>query len=106
MPELERELRALAAQIAYPLTPDLAAAVRQRVQAQPRRRAWARPLAVAIAVAAVAIGAAFAVPPARTAILRFFGIGAVRIHFVDRLPEVRPGPLDLGAEIDPAAPPF
>jgi hypothetical protein len=105
MPELERELRAVGAAIAFPPTPDLASAVRQRVEAQ-RRRPWTRPLAIAVAVAAVAVGAAFAVPQARTAILRFFGIGAVRIEFVDRLPEVRPGPLELGEKIEPDAPPF
>jgi hypothetical protein len=106
MPELERELRSLGAQLAYPPTPDLAAAVRDRLQAPPRFRLWSRPLAVALAVAAVAIGAAFAVPQARTAILRFFGIGAVRIEFVDRLPEVQPGPLDLGRRIDLDEAPF
>lgn len=105
MSELERELRAVGVEIAFPPTPDLAAAVRERVQTS-RRPAWSRRLVVAIAVAVVAVGAAFAVPEARTAILRFFGIGAVRIEFVDRLPEVRPGPLDLGTRIDPEAPPF
>ena len=37
---------------------------------------------------AVAIGAAFAVPQARSTILRWLGIGGVRVQFVDRLPVV------------------
>jgi hypothetical protein len=59
-----------------------------------RRRA----LLVAIAaVAVVAVGAVLAVPPARSAILDFFGIGSAEIRLVDELPEVDVGrPLDLG----------
>ena len=46
-------------------------------------------------------------PQARTSILHLFGIGEVRIEFVDRLPAVRPdAPLDLGTAIDPADAPF
>jgi hypothetical protein len=48
-----------------------------------------------------------AVSPARTAILRFFGIGAVQIELADRLPAVEPSvPLALGSEIDPSQAPF
>ena len=105
MSELERELRALAVGVEFPPTPDLAPRVRDAIE-KPPRRLWSRRLAVAVAVAAVAIGAAFAVPQARTAILRFFGIGAVRIAYVDRLPEVRRAPLDLGRRIDADEAPF
>ena len=106
MPELERELLALAAAIDFPATPDLASRMRQRLPDRPQS-VWRRRLALVAAAATIALGAAFAVPEARTAILRFFGVGAVRIEFVDRLPEVPPaGPLDLGATIDPAGAPF
>lgn len=106
MPELDRELLALAADIDFPATPDLASGLRGRLPERPlpvsRRRS-----ALAVATAAIAVGAAFVVPQARTAILRFFGVGAVRIEFVDRLPEVPPaGSLDLGAAIDPADAPY
>jgi hypothetical protein len=37
-----------------------------------------------------------AVPPARSAILDFFGIGSAEIRIVDELPEVESGPLTLG----------
>src|SRR5262249_262444 len=40
---------------------------------------------------------AFAVPPARSAILRFFHLQGVTIEYVDKLPQVTTtGPLDLG----------
>jgi hypothetical protein len=63
-------------------------------------------VAVVAAVVAAAVAVAFAVSPARTAILRFFGVGAVRVEIVDRLPPVQPGPLDLGVPIDPDSAPF
>jgi hypothetical protein len=88
--ELERDLRELGRELAFPPTPDLAAAVRARVAARalaPRRLALRRPLVVALAAIAVAVGIAFAVPPARSAILRVFGVGGVRVELVDKLPE-------------------
>ncbi len=104
MSELERELRALAAAIDFPPTPDVVSRVHGHL---PARAVWPRRLALALAVTAVAVGAALAVPQARTAILRFLGVGEVRIEFVDHLPEVRPSaPLELGAPIDPADAPF
>jgi hypothetical protein len=45
-----------------------------------------RVLVLALAVLVVALGAAFAVPSARTAILHFFHIGGETIERVDRLP--------------------
>lgn len=88
MPDLERDLRALGGQLAFPATPDLVTAVRART-AEPRRRfaGAVRPLAIVLAVLAVAIAIAFAVPAARSAILHAFGIGGIRVQLVDRLPE-------------------
>src|SRR5919199_2082655 len=89
MPELERDLREVGRLLAFPPEPDLVPAVRARLgEAQrpglfaPRRRV----LVLALAALVVAIGAAFAVPPARTAILRFFHIGGETIKVVDTLP--------------------
>ncbi|TMJ98325.1 MAG: hypothetical protein E6G67_00690, partial [Actinobacteria bacterium] len=71
MPELEQELRDLGAQLGYPPTPDLAGAVRRGLAeepARPRLLARRRRAVVVLLVAVtVAIGIAFAVPPARTA---------------------------------------
>jgi hypothetical protein len=105
--ELERELRDLAVDIAFPQTPDVASAVRRRLGDR-SRSTWPRRLVpIGVAAAALAVGVTFAVPQGRTAILRFFGIGAVRIELVDRLPDVRPlGQLDLGTRIDPSDAPF
>ena len=78
-----------------------AALPENRVVTRRRRR-----LVLAFSVlAALVVG--IAASPARTSILRFFGIGAVRIELVDRLPAVAPtAPLVAGQEIDPAAAPF
>jgi hypothetical protein len=55
-------------------------------------------LAVALVAAAVAIGIAFAVPPARSTILRFLGLEGVSIVQVDRLPPVHQSPAVVGTK--------
>jgi len=100
--ELERELRALGALVELPPERDLVPAVRARL-AEPRRRAWLRPMAIAVAVLALALGVAFAVPQARSAILRLLGLRGVEIELVDRLPEVRlTRELGIGREVSAA----
>ncbi len=107
MPDLERELRSLGESIAFPPTPDLSARVRVRLPERRERRTWPRALVLVAAVAAAALVAAMAIPQARSAILRVFGIGAVHIEYVDRLPAVEPAlPLDLGPRISEANEPF
>jgi len=92
----EQELRALAAWIEFPEDRDLAPAVRARLRGRPSRR---RAVVVVLATALAAVGIAFAVPPARSAILRTFHLQGVRIEYADRLPVVRTAPLDLGIPI-------
>jgi hypothetical protein len=104
MPDLESELRALGESIAFPPTPDLAARVRlpERVPTL-----WPRRLVLVAAVLGAAVVAGLAIPQARSAILRVFGIGAVRIEYVDKLPAVEPeARLDLGPEISAEDAPF
>ena len=98
MAELETALRQLGGEVAYPPTPDLASAIRERLD---RPRLWRRPVAIALTVvAAVAIGAAFAVPQARTAILDWLGLRNVSVVRVDKLPNVpASGRLDLGRQV-------
>ncbi len=61
---------------------------------------------VALALLAVVL-VGLAASPARTAILRFFGIGAVRIELVDRLPAVEPSaPIAAGRRIAATETPF
>ena len=82
MTELERQLLAL--EIDLPEEPDLAPAVLVQIEGRPFP--WRRAAVLAIAVAVVSIAAAFAVPQARTAILRFFHLGAATVERVDTLP--------------------
>jgi hypothetical protein len=104
MPELDVALRELGRQVEFPPTPDLASSIRGRLE---RRRRWLRPVAIALAVLVVAIGAAFAVPPARTAILDWLGLRHVSIVRVDALPPTSPiVPLDLGRQVTLAQAPL
>jgi hypothetical protein len=90
MTELD-DLRSLATHVAWPSTPDVAG----RLELGPRRR-FRRPLVVAVALAVLALAIAFAVPPARSAILRLFGIGGVTIERVAKLPPAEEHPLAAG----------
>jgi hypothetical protein len=104
---LEQELRAL--EIAWPATPDVAGAVRARLEAAPapRRRSWWPPrgLVPALAWAAAAVLAALAVtmaasPSARSAILEWLGLRSVKIE--RKAPTATPVPRtsQLGAGLD------
>jgi hypothetical protein len=97
MPELDAVLTELGRRVEFPPTPNLAPAVRRRLG---ERRSWRRPLALALAVLVVAIGATLAVPAARTAILDWLGLSGVRIVRVEQLPPAPAvGNLDLGRPV-------
>ena len=85
MAELDRELLALGAYVGLPPERDLWPGIAARLGVAPRRP-WLRIAAVAVAALAVAVGIAFAVPPARAAILRFLGLEGVTIVRVEKLP--------------------
>src|SRR5213082_712784 len=89
MSELEPNLRSLAAELEWPPTPSIELRLAERRRRLPR-------LAIAIALLAVALAVAFAVPQARSAILRFFHIGAVTIERVGTLPPARERALAVG----------
>lgn len=111
MTGLERALVELGRDLAFPETPDVLAAVGDRLErtAPLRRRAPSRrAVVVAFVALAVAAGAAMAVPAARTAILEFFGLRGATVTRVDTLPrvEARPeasvsaaGELELGSPV-------
>ena len=84
MTALETRLYALGHELDYPSEPDLTSTVLARLDRRPFP--WRRAAVVALALVAVAVGAAFAVPQARTAILRFFHIGGETIVRVETLP--------------------
>jgi hypothetical protein len=103
--ELERALRELGPRFPYPPTPNLAAAVRRRIVAQPvapvRRLAlWRDPQRVALAAAAVLVlagAAALINPTTRDAIAHFFHVRGVSVTRVSALPSLSPmSPLNLG----------
>jgi hypothetical protein len=85
VPDLELALRQLGADIDWPPQPSLVPRVAARLHAHPRRL-LGRPLTLAFAVLGAALALALAVPPARSAILDFFGIGGVEIRRVETLP--------------------
>jgi hypothetical protein len=104
--ELELRLEALGRELDLPAPPpDLTAGVLRRIAEPAPAPFWRRrALLVAVAAAAVvAVGAVLAVPPARSAVFDFFGIGSAEIRIVDELPEVESGPLDLGDQTSLAA---
>jgi hypothetical protein len=90
MTELERSLRLLGDAVAFPDAPDVSEAVQRRLEGlrPERRRPRRRTLVLAFALVALALGAAMAVPPARTAILEFFGLRGATVQRVDSLPTV------------------
>jgi hypothetical protein len=98
MAELERSLVVLAREIEWPATPRLVVAI-----APSRRSRRAVIVAVGLAAIVLAVGVAFAVPSARSAILRLFGFGGVTIERVSTLPAAEDRPLasTLGTPIGP-----
>ena len=91
MTELERALVALGEELEYPAVPDAWSRVEPRLRRG--RRLWP---AVLVAAAVVAVGIAFAVPPARSAILRFFHLGSVSVEQVQTLPPAQTRPFATG----------
>jgi hypothetical protein len=84
--ELERRLLALGPGLELPPEPDVAAAVLARLE-EPARRPFPWPrVAIAFALVAVAVAAAFAVPQARSTILRWFHLRGATIERVETLP--------------------
>jgi len=83
MSTLEQRLQELGSELAFPPEPDLSTRVRERVHGRPFP--W-RAVAVAFAVVVLAVAAAFAVPQARSAILRWFHLGGATVERVATLP--------------------
>ena len=109
MAELEQRLRALGADVPWPPTPDVAAAVQARVAAEPhgRRRRLRRPALVAALAALTLPAAALAIPPVREEVLDWLGVGGVEVRRSADPPPARfPDLADLGPRVRlaPAAP--
>ena len=104
MTSLELRLRDLRDDIAFPATPDLAAAAERVATTRARPvRLRRRPLALAFAVAlAVAAGVLAFSPGARSAFLEFFRLKGAAISRVESLPQVEPVALNLGERVSRA----
>jgi hypothetical protein len=84
--ELEPRLLALGPGLELPPEPDVAPAVLARLEERARRPfPWPR-VAIAFALVGVAVAAAFAVPQARSTILRWFHLRGATIERVETLP--------------------
>jgi hypothetical protein len=97
---LERELAEL--QVAWPETPDIAAAVGPRLAAPAPRRRWllARPAwQIAIVAAALVIAVVMAVPPTRAAVLDWLGLRSVKIEHREPRPSTFGSSLQLGTPV-------
>src|SRR5947207_317392 len=92
MTELERALVALGEDLEFPQSRDVWPRIADRLQ----RRRWVRPAVFALAAGVVALAIALAVPPARSAILKFFHIGSVTVERVDTLPPAQTRPFATG----------
>jgi hypothetical protein len=107
MTELERALVRLGDELSFPEAPDVSERVLARLAAEPPRARGLfrrRVLVVALAVLALALGAAMAVPQARTAILEFFRLRGATVERVETLPRVPPPSeetLGLGRPLSP-----
>lgn len=83
MSALEQRLHELGRELAFPPDPELAPRVLARTRGRPFP--W-RAAALAVALLLAAVATAFAVPQARSAILRWFHLGGATVQLVDTLP--------------------
>jgi hypothetical protein len=94
--EVETRLRDVGRELAFPPEPELVGPVAARLGRPSPARSWRRPLLAAVVLAVLALAIALAVPPARSAILRFFHLGAVSVERVEALPPAPQLPLTAG----------
>jgi hypothetical protein len=110
--ELEALLRDVAAHLAYPPTPPIAAAVRRRLAERPRPASpvWAgwftrRRLAVALLMLLLLAGSWLALTPgALTAVAERLGLRGVTIEFVPAVPTPTPSPTPAATPAPTATP--
>lgn len=96
MNELERSLRELGGELAWPATPRLDLGFEHR----PSRAAWRRPLALGLALALAVLGAVLALSPgARSAFLELFRLKGATVELTETLPQVDAQRLDFGERV-------
>jgi hypothetical protein len=99
LPDLDRDLRALAEFVDLPGERDLVPAVLARLHKQRYPGRWRRIASVAALVLVVSLAATMAVPDARTAVLRFLGIKGATVIRVDELPPASAAPQEYGESV-------
>jgi hypothetical protein len=100
--DLERQLRELGGEIAFPATPDLVRAVRARIRPEPAWRRWRFVLAAAAMVLITLAITAAAVPDARRAVAGFLGLPGFQVRKVKVLPSPSPNQVGRPVSIDEA----
>jgi hypothetical protein len=93
--ELERDLRQLSGEIAWPATPSF------RLEVEPARRGFTwRPLALGFAMLLAALAGVLALSPgARSAFLEIFRLQGATVELVETLPEVPAQRFDYGDRV-------
>jgi hypothetical protein len=99
LPDLERDLVALAVVVDLPAERDLAPAVLSRLHKPTHAGRWRRAAGIAALVLVVGLAATMAVPDARTAVLRFLGIKGAVVIRVDELPPAAKAPAEFGESV-------
>ena len=82
----EKQLSALARELDYPRTPNVAEAVMMRLSVSARPRVFPRRLAWSLTAILVLFASLMLIPPARAALLEFIQIGVVRIFRAEPTP--------------------
>lgn len=96
MIDVERGLRELGGEIAWPATPHF----ELDFERAPARTPWLRPLALGLAVLLAVLGAVLAVSPsARSAFLEIFRLQGATVERVESLPDVQPQRADFGEPV-------
>jgi hypothetical protein len=88
--DLERRLRELGSEIAYPATPNIARAVRARIRPVPLWRRWRVVLAAAAVLLVTLASSVALIPDARRTVAGFLGLPGFQVQKVKVLPSPSP----------------
>jgi hypothetical protein len=84
--DFEAQVRAIAARMQYPRTPDIAGSIRARLHSPKQPRLLSKAAVWSLTILLVLITSLMLIPPARAAIIEFIQIGVVRIFRAEPTP--------------------